>query len=98
MWVSRVGREGGGRGYSGVMPGGKPVFVVVMYSPKALLRRGSVHRSVSGPTEETSISKRPGALFRAGQVMMACVKVSGAVPHCGQVGSGLSSTHDVCAA
>jgi len=63
------------------MAGGKPVFVVVMYSPKARMRRGSVHRSASGPREETSFSKRSRTLFRPGQVRMACVKDSGSVPH-----------------
>jgi len=63
------------------MPEGKPVFVAVMYSPKARMRRGSVHRSASGPREETSFSRRSRSLFRAGQVRMACVKVSGSVPH-----------------
>jgi len=63
------------------MPGGKPVHVVVMYSPKARRRRGSVHRSASGPREETSFRKRSQTLFRAGQVRMASVKVSGSVSH-----------------
>jgi len=84
--------------YSGVMSGGKPVLVSVMYSPKAHMRRGSVHRLGSGPREETSFSRRSRTLVSAGQVRMACVKVSGSVPYRGQVGFGLSSNHEVCAA
>jgi len=80
------------------MPEGKPVFVAVMYSPQARMRRGSVHRSVSGPREETPFRKRSGSLFRAGQVRMGCVKVSGSVPHGGQVGSESSSNNNVYAA
>jgi len=80
------------------MSGGKPVLVSVMYSPKARMRRGSVHRSASGPREETSFSRRSRALVPAGQVRMACAKLSGSVPHRGQVGSGFSSNHQVCAA
>jgi len=63
------------------MSGGKPVLVFVMYSPKARTRRGSVHRSASGPRDETSFSRRSRTLVRVGQVRMACVKVSGSVPH-----------------
>jgi len=80
------------------MSGGKPVFVSVMYSPKARTRRGSVHRLASGPMEETSFSWRSQALFRAGQGRKACVKVSGSIPHRGQVWSGFSSNHEVCVA
>jgi len=89
---------GGGREYSGVMSEGKPVLVSVMYSPKARMTRGSVHRSASGRREETSFSRRSRAMLRAGQVRMACAKVSRSVPHRGQVGSGFSSNHEVCAA
>jgi len=81
-----------------VMSGGKPVFVSVMYSPKARTRRGSVHRSASGPRDETSFSRRSCALVRAGQVRTACVKVSGSIPHRAQVGSGFLSNHEVCVA
>jgi len=65
----------------GGVSGGKPVFVVMIYSPKARMRRGSVHRSASGPREETSSSKRSRTLFLVGQVRMACMKDSGSVPH-----------------
>jgi len=77
---------------------GKPVLVSVMYSPKARTRRGSVHRSASGPSEATSFSRRSQTLVRAGPARMACVMLSGSVPHRGQVGSGFSSNHEVCAA
>jgi len=80
------------------MSGGKPVSVSVMYSPKARMRRGSVHRLASGPREETSFSRRSRTLVRAGQVRMAGAKVSGSIPHRGQVGSGFLSNHEVCAA
>ena len=80
------------------MSGGKPVLVSVMYSPKARTSRGSVHSSASGPREETSFSRRSRALVRGGQVRMACQKVSISIPHRGQVGSGFSSNHEVCAA
>jgi len=80
------------------MSGGKPVLVSVMYSPKAGKRRGSIHRLASGPREETSFTRRSRPLFRAGQVRMACVTDSGSVSHRGQVGSGFSSNHDMCAA
>ena len=80
------------------MSGGNPVLVSVMYSPKGRTRRGSVRRSASGPRAETSFSMRSRTLVQAGQVSMACVKVSGSIPHRGQVGSGFSSNHEVCAA
>jgi len=80
------------------MSGGKPVFVVVMYSPKGRMRSGFVQRSALGPREETSFSSRSRTRVWAGQVRMVCVKVSGSVPHQGQVGSGFSSNHEGCAA
>jgi len=80
------------------MSGGKPVFVSVMYSPSARIRRGSDHVDASCAREETSFSRRSRARWLAGQVRMACVKVSGSIPHRGQVGSGFSSNHAVCAA
>jgi len=45
------------------------------------MSRGLVHRSASGPREETSFSKRSRTPFRVGPVRIACVKVAGAVPH-----------------
>jgi len=63
------------------MSGGKPVLVSVMYSPRARMRRGFVHRWVSGPREDTSFSRRSRALDRAGQVSMACAKFSWSVRH-----------------
>jgi len=80
------------------MSGGNPVLVCVMYSPKARTRRGSVHRLASGPRDETSFTRRSRALFRAGKVRTAWVKVSGSIPHRWQVGSGFSSNHELCAA
>jgi len=80
------------------MSWGKPLFVSVMYSPTARGRKGSVHRSASGPREEKSFSRRSRTLVRAGPVRMAYVKVSGSVPHRGQVGSGFSSNDDTCGA
>jgi len=80
------------------MSGGKPVFVSVMWSPKARTRSGFVHRSASGSREDTSFSRRSRALVRAGQVRIACVTDSGSVPHRGHVGSGFLSNHEVCAA
>jgi len=77
---------------------GNPVFVSVMYSPRARTRRGSVHRSASGPREETSFCRRSRTLVRAGQVRMAWVKVSDSSSHRGQVGSGFALNHEVCAA
>jgi len=75
------------------MSGGKPVFVSVMYSPRACMRRGSDHIVASCAREETSFSRRSRARVRAGQVRMACWKDSGPVLHRGQVGSGFSSNH-----
>ena len=72
---------GEGWEYSGVMSGGKPVFVSVIYWPKAGMRRGSVHRWAFGLREEMSFSRRSQTLVRAGQVRVACMKVSGSVPH-----------------
>jgi len=63
------------------MSEGNPVFVSVMYSPKARVRRSSVHRSASGPREEKCFSRRSQTLVRAGHERMACVKVSGSVLH-----------------
>jgi len=62
------------------------------------MSRGSLHRLASGLKEETSFSRRPRTLVRAGQVRMACEKVSGSVPQQGQVGSGFLSNHEGCAA
>jgi len=77
------------------MRGAKPVFVSVMYSPKARMSRGSVHRSAPGPREETSFCRRSRTLDRAGQEGMVCVGVSGSLLHRGQVWSGYSSNHEV---
>jgi len=76
------------------MSGGKPVFVVVMYSPRARISWGSVHMSSSWPREETSFSRWSQSLARAGQVRMACWKVSGSVSQRGQVRLGSSSDHE----
>jgi len=73
------------------MSGEKPVFVSVMYSPRARMRRGSVHKVASHPREETSFSRRLLTLAQAGQVRMACWNDSGALPQRGQVRSGFSS-------
>jgi len=54
------------------MSGGKPVFVSVMYSPSARMRRGSDHVVPSYAREERSFSRRSRACPRAGQVRMAC--------------------------
>ena len=62
------------------------------------MRRGSVHRLALGPREERSFSRRSRTLVRAGQVRMACGKVSGSVPQQGQFVFGFSSNHDGCAA
>jgi len=80
------------------MSGGNPVFVSVMYSPSARIRRGSDHIVASCAREETSFSRRPGTRVRAGQVRMACWKDSGPVSHCGHVGSGFLSNHEGWAA
>ena len=80
------------------MSGGKPVFVSVMYSPKTRIRWGSDHRLASCLREERSFSRRSRSLTQAGQVRMACRKVSGSVPQRGQVGSGFSSNQEGCAA
>jgi len=77
---------------------GKPVFVVVMYSPSARMRRGSDHVVASCAKEETAFSRRSRACWRAGQVRMACRKDSGPIPQRGQVGSGSSSDHEGWAA
>jgi len=90
----RGGGEGGGL-CSRSMSGGKPVFVSVMYLPKAHTRRGLDHILASSPREETSFSRRSQTLARAGQDWMACWKESGQVPHRGQVRSGFSSNHAV---
>ena len=56
----------------GSMSGGKPVFVSVMYSPSAGMRRGSDHVVASYAREETCFSRRSRARWRAGQVRTAC--------------------------
>jgi len=81
-----------------VMSGGNPVLVSVMYSPRAPMRWGSVHRLASCPREETSSSRRFRALERAGQVRIACVKDSGLISHRGQVVSGFRSNQERWAA
>ena len=70
------------------MSGGKPVLVVVMYSPRARIRCGSDHRLESWPREETSFSRRSRSLDRAGQERTACRNVSGSIfaPWTGEVG------------
>ena len=81
-----------------IISGGKPVFVSVIYSPKAGIRWGSVHNVALHPREETSFSRRSQTLARAGHVRMACWNVSGPVPHRGHVGFGSSSNHEGWAA
>jgi len=75
------------------MSGGKPVFVSMMYSPSARMKRGSDHIVGSCAREEASFSRSPRTRVRAGQVRMACWKDSGPVLHRRQVGSGFSSNH-----
>ena len=77
----------GGRKLSGIMSGGKPVLVVVMYSPRTRIRWGSDHKLASWPREQTSFSWRSRSLDRAGQESMACRNVSGAIsaPRTGEV-------------
>ena len=88
----------GGQKWSGSMSGGKPVFVSVMYSPKARMSLGSDHIGASCAREETSFSRRFRAPVRAGQVRTACWKDSGPVWQRGQVGSGFSSDQEGWAA
>jgi len=80
------------------MSGGKPVFVSVMYSPSARMRRASDHIVTSCTREETSFSRKSRTRVRAGQVRLACRKDSGPVSHRGLVGSGFSSNHEGWAA
>jgi len=74
--------------YSGVMSGGKPVFVVVMYWLKARIRWGSVHNVESRPREQTSFTRRFQSRAQAGQGRMGCWKVSCSTPQRGQDRSG----------
>jgi len=74
------------------MFGGKPVFVFMMYSLKARMRWDSVHIVASCPREDTSFSRRSRTLARAGQVRMACWKVSGPVSQRGKSGWGSRRT------
>jgi len=71
-FYSWVGEAKGGKSWSGSMSGGKPVFVSVIYSPSARMRRGSDHIIASCAREETSFSRRSRTRERAGQVRMAC--------------------------
>jgi len=96
--LGRGGRGEGWRKYSGIMSGGKPVLVFVMYSLKARTRRGSDHRVASCPSEETCFSRRSRSLDRAGQVRIACWNVSGSVSQRGQVRLGSSSNQEGWAA
>jgi len=88
----------GGKKCSGIMSGGKPVLVVVMYSPRARIRCGSDHRLESWPREETSFSRRSRSPDRAGQDRRACRNVLGSISHRGQVRLGSSSNQDGWAA
>jgi len=54
------------------MSGGKPVFVSVIYSPSARMRRGSDQVVASRAREETSFRRRSRARSRAGHARMAC--------------------------
>jgi len=99
--TSYLGVEGGVEGglcWSGSMSGGKPVFVCVMYSPRARMRVWSDHIGGSCAREETSFSRRFRTRVRAGQVRTACWKDSGPVSQRGQVGSGFSSDQEGWAA
>jgi len=88
----QVGGDDKGEGKKSVfMSSTKPVFVSVMYWPRARLRWGSVHSMTSCLREETSFSRRSQTLVRAGQVRMACWKDSGSIPQRGQHGPGFSS-------
>jgi len=93
-----VGKGKEARKRSGIMSGGKPVFKSVMYSLRARIRWGSDHRVASCPREETSFSSSSRSLARAGQVRMACRKVSGSVSQRGQVRFGSLSDQDGWAA
>jgi len=99
--TSYLGVKGGVEGglcWSWSMSGGKPVFVSVMYSPRARMRVGSDHIGASCAREETSFSRRFRTHVRAGQVRTACWKDSGPVPQRGQVGSEFSSDQEGWAA
>jgi len=80
------------------MSGGKPVLVLVMYSPKARIRWGSDDIVALCPREESSFSRSSRTLARAWQVRMACWKVSGPVSQRGHVRSGFSWNHEGWAA
>ena len=80
------------------MSGGKPVFVFVMYSPRARIRWGLDPSVASRPREETSFTRRSRSLAWAGQVRIACRKFSGSVAQRGQVWSGSSSNQEGWAA
>ena len=99
--TSYLGVEGGverGLCWSGSMSEGNPVFVSVMYSPRARMRVGSDHIGALCAREETSFSRRFRTRSRAGQVRTACWEDSGPVSQRGQVGSELSSDQEGWAA
>jgi len=83
---------------SGIMSGGKPVFVFPIYLPRAGMSRGSDDRAASCPRDETSFSRRSRTLVWAGQVRMACWNVSGSVSYRGQVRVGSSLNQEGWAA
>ena len=80
------------------MSGGKPVFVMEMYWPRARRRCGSDHIVALCPREALCFSKLSRTRARAGQVRMVCWKDSGPVSHRGQVGLGFLSNHEGWAA
>ena len=78
--------------------GGKPVLVLVMNWPWALISRGSVRMGLSASMVSTSFSRRSRARKRAGLLRMACWNVSWSVPHRGQVRTGSSLNQEGWAA
>jgi len=76
------------------MMSANPVFVIVMYSPRACMRWGSVHVVVSCPREVTLSSRRSRSLARAEQVRIVYQEVSGSTLQRGQDRSGFSSNQE----
>ena len=80
--------RGEGDGKSGFISGGKPVLVLGMYWPGAVIREGSFQMGLSASTPVSFFSRRSRGREWEGQWRIACWKDSGSIRHRGQGSSG----------
>ena len=80
--------EGAGWGLEGCISGGKPVWVAVMYWPRACIRGSSDQTGLPSSKEVTSPSRRVFSRVLFGQCRIACAKDSGAESQRGHMSLG----------